>query len=206
MYTGMLHTHKLAVILFLLFAVIRFVLLITGNKKALNVFIAKLKVPDMIISTLFLLTGIYLSIYTGNKGMWLYVKMAAIVLTIVLAVIGYKKESKGLVFLSVLCLLYVYGISETKSPVFKLENKSDVYANVNAEELGKTIYIEQCIACHGSDGKGGISGAKDLSISTLDPTQRLEIVRNGKNSMLPYKKILSEEQIQAVAAYVETLK
>ncbi|HNQ11751.1 MAG TPA: SirB2 family protein [Bacteroidia bacterium] len=202
----MLHTHKLVVIIFLILAIIRFILMMSGNQKALDSFVKKFKVPDMIISTLFLLTGIYLSVYTGNKGMWLWVKIAAIVLTIVLAVIGYKKQNKLLVFLSVLCLVYVYGISETKSPVFKMENKSQAFENVSVDQLGQSIFESQCIVCHGADGKLGVSGAKDLTQSKLSAEERLNIIRNGKNSMIPYQKVLSEEQILAVAEYVETLK
>lgn len=71
---------------------------------------------------------------------------------------------------------------------------------------GETIYKENCSLCHGPDGKLGISGAKDLSISTMDKNQAVEIITNGKNQMTPYKSLLTPEEINAVADYVLTLK
>ena len=66
-------------------------------------------------------------------------------------------------------------------------------------------YEGQWVACHGPDGKGGNSGTKDLSASQLSREERLAMIRKGKNAMMPYQGRLSEEQIQAVAEYVESL-
>ena len=71
---------------------------------------------------------------------------------------------------------------------------------------GQSFFEENCISCHGSDGKLCALGAKDLSLSTLDKTQIIEIIRNGKNTMAPYGSVLSIEEIDAVADYVQTLR
>lgn len=79
-------------------------------------------------------------------------------------------------------------------------------AVVAGNRKGKLIFKQYCVACHGADGKLGISGAKDLSISTLDLAERINQVTNGKGLMTPYKDILSEDQIKAVCEYVEELR
>ncbi len=71
---------------------------------------------------------------------------------------------------------------------------------------GKAIYSRTCILCHGSDGKLGLNGSKDITISKLTLEERIEQIRIGKNTMTPFEGILTPEEIQAVAAYSMTLK
>jgi len=70
---------------------------------------------------------------------------------------------------------------------------------------GKIIYKQYCVACHGADGKLAISGATDLSTSTIDMAERINQITNGKGMMTPYKDVLSETQIQDVAEYLDEL-
>jgi mono/diheme cytochrome c family protein len=60
--------------------------------------------------------------------------------------------------------------------------------------------------CHGPDGKMNASGAADLSVSQMNIEQRIEIIKNGKGIMFSFQAQLSEEQIKAVAAYLDELK
>ena len=70
-------------------------------------------------------------------------------------------------------------------------------------ETAKTLYIQNCAACHGEDGKLGVAGAKDLTKTTLNESAVIEQIKNGKNGMPPMGKLLgSEENIQAVATYI----
>ena len=69
---------------------------------------------------------------------------------------------------------------------------------------GKEIYKDKCTLCHGDNGKLGMSGAKDLSATQLTHAGILEIISTGKNGMASYKNILSQDQIEAVASYIET--
>jgi cytochrome c6 len=71
---------------------------------------------------------------------------------------------------------------------------------------GFSVYKTNCMVCHGNDGKLGLSGAADLSASTMTTEQMLEIVTNGKGGMMPYKELLSKEQREMVVQYVESLK
>lgn len=74
------------------------------------------------------------------------------------------------------------------------------------EVSGKNIYDGNCVSCHGDDGKKGLMGAKDLTLTTMDENTCFEIIKNGKGTMTPFKALLNEEEIRAVAKYVKTLK
>lgn len=71
---------------------------------------------------------------------------------------------------------------------------------------GKKIYKTYCVQCHGLYGDMGASGAKNLTESTFSLEERVEIITNGKGIMLPFKDLLNEEKIKAVAEYSMTLK
>ena len=70
---------------------------------------------------------------------------------------------------------------------------------------GKLVFKQYCVACHGADGKLGISGATDLSTSTVTFEERIDQITNGKGMMTPYKDVLSETQIKDVAEYLDEL-
>ena len=46
-----------------------------------------------------------------------------------------------------------------------------------------------------------LNGAKDFKYSELTYEERVAIITNGRNLMTPFKEILNEEEIKAVAAY-----
>lgn len=67
----------------------------------------------------------------------------------------------------------------------------------------KELYFEYCSACHGSDGKLGTAGAKDLTKSKLPAAEVESRIKNGKNGMPPMKELLgSKKNITAVTEYV----
>lgn len=205
MFTGMLHTHTLAVVLFLLIYVVKTVLLFSSSA-ALDKFAAKIKVPEMIISVLFFATGLYLAFNSGDIDTWFWVKIAAVAVSIPIAVVAFKRKIKLLAVLSLFLIVYAYGVSETRSATFAKKNVAEQFSGVAESDLGKSIYDSQCKMCHGDDGKLGLSGSKDLTASEKTREEKIEIIRKGKNAMIGYEKILSENEINAVADYVETLK
>lgn len=71
---------------------------------------------------------------------------------------------------------------------------------------GKKIYKNYCVTCHGLYGDMGASGAKNLTESTMTLDERVEIITNGKGVMTPFKDLLNEEKIKAVAEYSMKLK
>ena len=73
----------------------------------------------------------------------------------------------------------------------------------SAEDLakGKETFGKLCVACHGSNGNMALNGAKKFGESTLSLDERILIIANGRNLMTPFKEILKEDEIKAVAAY-----
>lgn len=71
---------------------------------------------------------------------------------------------------------------------------------------GEGIYQQRCASCHGMNGKKGVAGAKDLTRSELSLKERMEVIRNGRGSMIPFESQLSDQEIRAVAKYLEELR
>ncbi len=212
MYTYLLHTHKTVVILFLLIYLTKTILLFV-NKDTLGKFSKIAKVPEMIISFLFLGTGIaMMTMMAEPTKTLLLIKIVGVLVSIPLAVIGFKKdkENKLLAVLSLVLIIGAYGLAEVSR---RRVEKQELGASANpsasgydAKLHGQEVYSKYCVSCHGQDGALGLSGAKNLQISALSEQESINIITNGKNAMAPYKKVLSEADIQAVAAYVRTLK
>lgn len=202
METAFRHTHILSVVLFLLIYLIKTILLVTNKEEGLTKFTKIVKVPEMIISTLFLATGIYMITQVPEIKSLLIIKIVIVLASIPLAVIGFKKKNKALAVISLLLIITAYGLAEMskKQKSKAMENISET--NINGQEL----FNASCVSCHGTDGKLGLSGAKDLSITTMDVEAKIEIIKNGKNAMAAYAGTLTDEQIKAVAEYTESLK
>lgn len=79
-------------------------------------------------------------------------------------------------------------------------------APVDNVAAGEKIFRTYCIVCHGIDGKLGLNGAKDLSVSQLTTEERILQVTKGKGLMTPFEGILNPDQIQQVVEYAETLR
>ena len=72
--------------------------------------------------------------------------------------------------------------------------------------LVKKLYDLKCALCHGYDGAQQFAGAKDLTQSVLPKNEVLLRIAEGKGSMPPHKDVLSEEQMDALADFVMTLR
>ena len=71
---------------------------------------------------------------------------------------------------------------------------------------GEKIYKQYCVTCHGVYGDMGASGAFNLTESKLTLEEKVNIITNGRNTMTPFKGLLSAAKIKAVAEYTEKLK
>jgi len=71
---------------------------------------------------------------------------------------------------------------------------------------GEKVYKQYCVTCHGVYGDMGASGAANLTESKLTVDEKIGVVTNGRNTMTPFKGLLSEAKIKAVVAYTEKLK
>jgi mono/diheme cytochrome c family protein len=212
MYTGILHTHKLVVVLFLLIYLVKTVLLLANQKDLLAKVKKYVRIPEMVISFLFLLSGLYLLTQKPDAiSSFTWIKLVAVFAAIPLAVVGFKKENKVLAALSLLLIIAAYGLAEVAKRNVPKQEIAVAVANpadtgYDKEVHGKAIFTSYCAACHGQDGKLGLAGAKNLTTSTLTDEEVVNIITNGKNAMSPYKKVLNAEEIAAVAAYVKVFR
>lgn len=206
MYTGLAHTHKLVVTLFLLIYLIKTVLLLSGKEESLAKFTKKIKVPEMIISTLFLITGAIMLTKLPEWTTFFIIKLVAVLVAIPTAIVGFKKANKALAIFSLLCIFTAYGMGEAHKAKIKKGNPVVLDSSMDTMQKGKAIYLAKCVMCHGDDGQLGKGGAKNLQESVLTSDEKYNIIKNGKNLMAAYQNELSEEELKAVTAYVETLK
>ncbi len=70
---------------------------------------------------------------------------------------------------------------------------------------GEQTFNLNCTLCHGRDGKQGINGAKDLTISKLTKAEMIVVVKQGKGAMMPYKDVLTAKEIDDVVDHVRML-
>ena len=101
---------------------------------------------------------------------------------------------------------------QASKPTVKVKDKSgdkkEQQDSPSAEVLaaGKTVFTTYCVVCHGEDGKLGLNGAKDMTVSTLTREEMVTQVTKGKGAMAAYESILKYDEIQAVVDYVRSLK
>ena len=200
MYKGFLHTHYLVVTLFLILYVIKTILLLSDKNELLASFVKKTRIFEMVISSLFLITGIYLATQLPFQSKYDYlfwVKLAMVFASIPIAIIGFKKANKVLAALSLLLITGSFVLAEVYS---KRKNVPKDAVGTVASTDGKALYEVKCAMCHGNDGKLGLAGAKDISTTSLDAATIIEIILNGKNTMQPVAA--SDEEATSIADYV----
>jgi mono/diheme cytochrome c family protein len=196
MATGMLHSHTLFVVLFTLIYLIKTILLLSDKDELLEKFKKKTRLVEMVVSFGFLATGIYLLVKAPEINVFMITKIALVFASIPLAVIGYKKKNKVLAALSFFLIVVSFMLAY-KAKAAKAGTQTIAIS-------GKEIFEEKCTLCHGNDGKLGLSDAKDLSVTALDHQAIVTMISEGKNTMAPYKAVLTPEQIEAVASYIES--
>jgi len=103
---------------------------------------------------------------------------------------------KTLVFICLAAFAIACGSAEGKKQTAKASSTAD----------GTKIYKTYCVACHGLYGDMGVNGALDLTKSILTLEERITVIADGRNAMTPFKNLLNEEKIKAVAAYTLKLK
>lgn len=212
MYTALFHTHRLVVSIFLALYFVKMVLLLMNRRGQLDKFRKWTKIPEMIISVTFLGTGIWMLAINQSVSFYQILKFVSIIIAIPLGVIGFGRGNKLLGTLSFVFLVLAYGLSEMGRRIIPIDplpteivtEPNDV--NYDLEIHGGAVYNQRCMYCHGRDGKLGARGATDLSISKMNRGEIIDIVRDGKGMMPGFGKTLNEQEIQAVAAYTESLK
>lgn len=81
---------------------------------------------------------------------------------------------------------------------------SDVRTHDFTQQVN-VLFIKYCSACHGNDGKKGLNGAKDLTITNKSLDKIIKRVNEGKGNMPGFKGILNNQQITEISKYVKGL-
>lgn len=114
---------------------------------------------------------------------------------------------KQLITLAVIAT-FVFACGNANENKASSDDASASTATATAGPDGEKIYKQYCVTCHGLYGDMGASGAFNLQKSQLTMEQRIDVITNGRpnTAMVAWKDILKEDQIKAVAQYVETLR
>jgi mono/diheme cytochrome c family protein len=219
----LLPTHKIAVIIFLLHYVVKTILLLINKPETLKKYTAGTKVVEMIVSVVFLITGVWLITETGSPSTLQIIKFTLVALSIPIAIIGFKKNNKAMAITAVLFIIGAYGLAEMNKAMKKkaalkavVEATTEVVTdpaaeNYNSVKHGEFIYNNisgvQCKNCHGADGKSMVGGAKDLSVTALDKEGIKSAIKNGQNNgKMPAYGSLKPAEYDALADFVLSLK
>jgi mono/diheme cytochrome c family protein len=213
MYTGLFHTHKLTITIFIILYLIKTILLITGKKEALEKFSKRFLPFEIVVSFLFLLSGIWLLFETSEIRTLFVVKIIIVVLAVPMAFIGFRKQNMVMGVLSFFLIVGAYGVAEiNKSTMVKrMELPKGIVDDVSEADYdilahGKALYDTQCIVCHGEDGTLQMSGAKDITVSKLSQDEVVQRITGGKMTMPAYGDHFSVDEINAIAEYTMTLR
>jgi|GEM_PF-1677797 len=74
------------------------------------------------------------------------------------------------------------------------------------QPAGELLYKKNCMRCHGADGARGLMGAKNLRRSALTDSAVRNQVLTGKGFMPSFRKKLREPELDALVAYVKSLR
>jgi len=211
-YISLYHTHKFAISLFLIIYLFKMILLFSG-KARLEKSSSRIKVPEIIISTLFLLTGILLLFEAAEIRNLFIIKIATVVLAIPIAFKAYKSHNRPLALLSFIMLIGAYGLAEMNkyNVIHQTDLPGDVVVDASNPEYdmishGRALYNTQCVVCHGKDGRLQMSGAKKLTISVMSKEEIITRINTGKMTMPSYEDHFTDHEKKAITDYVISVR
>lgn len=202
MYSGLKHLHILLILPFVISVLIKAILLIT-NSDQFDGYRKNTKVPEMVITMLFLVTGIIMiSMRGGGLHYFFYIKLTVIAAATILAIIGFKKKNKILGLISTVLFILTIGLALKSG-----NNMKEVHVDIPATDpnYGKALYDANCATCHGVGGAKQLGKAADLTATEMTALQIGYIITDGLESMNAFKTLDSVE-VKAIGDYALTLK
>lgn len=208
---GFLHLHVTVISIFVLLYAVKVYLLLANKSEALDKLRSKTKIADMILGSLILITGGFLTFKMPTIETFLIVKIILVVASIPVGIIAMKKANKPMAITALLIYVYVFALAKTDSLTLKKEAYITPVTAVDSTTSskvseGKIIFEAKCALCHGADGKLMLNGAKDLSVSKLTKAEAIEMIKAGKGLMPGFKDEFNEQQLNALADYAEGLR
>lgn len=209
METGILHTHHLIVVLYMIQLLVKVVIVISGNTNALTSIQAKTKVLHIVLATLMLVTGIFLMIKApAAYSTSFIIKYAAVLAAIGLGVVGVKKMNKVMAVGSLVCMIYVYALATTKSHLLQPEEtkvkNALLQAGTDSKVRGQVIYEQLCLRCHGADAKANYRKALTLANCNKGDDFIKAMVANGAGKM-PAFAFLNEDEKNDLVVYINSM-
>lgn len=99
---------------------------------------------------------------------------------------------------------------EVSVPKEQLDKAKALIAATSDETLSgidaKAKFKMVCANCHGFKGDMNVNGAKDLTISKLPLAESVAQIYFGKGLMTPFRGLLKDAEIIAVAQYAKSLR
>ena len=200
--------HRILVSFFLFHYIWKAYLLLADKKDTLAAYTAKTRIAEMVVALCFFLTGFYM-IYAGSAmTTLLWIKVAMVFASIPVAVIGFKRSNKPMAALAVLLLIGAYGLAEVNKKHLKESEVDTSQVAGDAVAVGKTVYSEKCISCHGAAGEAYANGVKSLKLTQLSDEQLKNTIQNGVpgTGMVGFKAALTDDQLNGLVSYIKTLK
>ncbi len=223
--------HHVIVVAFAILYAYKVALLLAGRPDMLAALRARAPWLDAVLGTAVLVSGGVLALrYPGAWPWWLVVKIVLVLLVLPLALVALRRGQKALALLALLIFGYIYAIGYTRSldlkpgirtetPTTPTDPRNGRMLTENADSIapaapdstvtggliGKMLYRQHCILCHGINGDKCLYGARNLQQSTLSLEARMALVTNGRGKMPAFGTRLTPAQIEAVARHSQTL-
>ena len=103
---------------------------------------------------------------------------------------------------------------EWKAPPRAARKKNPIAADDKSKAAGKSVYIAQCLSCHGNSGKGDGPASKDLNpkprdLGAANVTAQTDgalfwKLTEGRKPMPSFEKLTSEDERWHVINYIRT--
>ncbi len=210
---GIVLIHAGLVFLLMVYLLVRLIatLINSSNVDRSPGHLRRLRITDRVFVTLILISGVYPVVMLDILELYHLLKLTSLLLIAwLLWFSGFRFVYASLT--SVLLLVGSSYMSLTNKPTFPRDTSSfdqryPEFSQLPENKKGEFIFSRLCITCHGKDGRKGHFGAADLSQSKLDVEEKREIIRNGSplTVMAPFKKVLSDEEIDHVVDYVDKM-
>ncbi len=214
--------HHLIVVAFLLLYAYKIGLLLAGRPDLLAYLRARAPWLDGVLGGAVLLSGGGLALgYAGAWPWWLVVKIGLVLALLPLALVALRRGQRGLAVATLLGFAYLYGVGYTRSLALTPGSAAETPTTPTNPRTGRTlaapdstqtggligklVYKQNCIRCHGRNGDMCLNGARNLQQSVMPLASRIALISQGRGLMPAFSPRLTPEQVGAVARYSQTL-